>query len=180
VQRITVPACIACNNQWSNDEAHFRNVLLLSGNKTSVVQELWEGKTRRSFGYVDGRKRLGDLVNQLVPVLTDSGPRHMIYPGRDDRVMKIVRKVIRGLCHHHGLLSPVLDSQVWADIQQFEVPEEFLADCTAVHAERDILEYRYALLNEVGLHSFWILKFFGRTPFYGSVNQTTDARGDKN
>ena len=53
-QRITVDACQACNNGWSNDETHFRNVLLVAGDPNSAVRELWDGKTRRSFTYATG------------------------------------------------------------------------------------------------------------------------------
>jgi len=57
IQRITIDACEACNNGWSNDEPHFRNVLLVAGDPNPAVRELWEGKARRSFTYVDGLKR---------------------------------------------------------------------------------------------------------------------------
>src|SRR4051812_33325135 len=114
IRRITVPACLPCNNGWADDETHFRNIMLLSGHPTPVVRELWAGKVRRSFMYCDGGRRARDLVAQMVPVQTPQRERHMVYPGRDRRVVRIVRKVVRGLCHHHGLLPPVLDEQVWA------------------------------------------------------------------
>ena len=31
VQRLTIPSCKECNNGWSDDEVHFRNVLALAG-----------------------------------------------------------------------------------------------------------------------------------------------------
>lgn len=176
VRRITVPACEPCNNGWSGDEAHFRNVLLMSGESTPVVHELWSGKTKRSFDKCDGRKQAVDLVTQLVPVQTPEGGRHMIYPGRDPRVMRIVRKVIRGLCHHHGLLSPVSDFQVWADVQQFLVPPEFDALMTVAHAEEDVLRYRFAVIDGPEQHSCWVLRFFDRTPFFGIVYRSEEAR----
>jgi hypothetical protein len=175
VQRITVESCESCNNGWSNDEAHFRNVLLLAGDPNSAVRELWEGKAQRSFTYADGSKRARDLVGQLVPVETPEGERHLIYPGRDDRVLRIVRKIVRGLCHHHGLLSPIQDSQVLADIQRFEVQPEFLAEMEHCHAEKDVLEYRFGVVDERGIHSGWLLTFFGRTPFFCIVLRSTEA-----
>lgn len=175
-QRITVEACHPCNNGWSNDEPHFRNVLLVSGNPNSAVRELWEGKTLRSFTYADGLKRVRDLAAQIVPVETPEGERHMIYPAKDDRVLRIVRKIIRGLCHHHNLLSPVHDSQVLADIQRFEVPPEFLADMTHCHAEEDVLQYQFGVTDEPEIHSGWLLNFFGRTPFFCIVFRSVDAR----
>jgi len=174
--RITVTACIDCNNGWADDEAHFRNVLLVAGAPTPAVRELWEGKTRRSFTYSDGRKRARDLAVQMVPVKTPEGERYMIYPAKDERVLRIVRKIVRGLCHHHGLLSPVKDEQVWADIQRFEVPPEFLAEMTFAHADEDVLQYHCGVVDEPEMHSSWILNFYGRTRFHCSVFRSLATR----
>jgi hypothetical protein len=65
VQRITVPACRDCNHGWSDDEAHFRSVLTIAGEPNEVARELWNGKIKRSFQKVDGRRRFIDLYNQL-------------------------------------------------------------------------------------------------------------------
>lgn len=176
VQRITVPACLSCNNGWSQDEAHFRNVLLLAGNPTSVVSELWTGKALRSFGHVDGRRRVNDLVAQLVPIAMADGERHMIYPGRDPRFMRVVRKVMRGLCHHHTSLSPVSDRQVWADVQRFTIPPEFEMGMMRADVDEDVLHYRFFVLDEEQFHSCWMLRFFGRTSFFGIVYQSDEAR----
>jgi hypothetical protein len=107
-----VPACVPCNSGWADDEPHFRNVILLAGVPTLAVRELWEGKTRRSLKQPDGRRRALEIAKLLVPVTTNDGDRHMIYPAQDERVLRIVRKTVRCLCHRHGLLSPVLDGQV--------------------------------------------------------------------
>jgi hypothetical protein len=175
-QRITVDACQACNNGWSDDESHFRNVLLLAGDPNPAVRELWEGKTRRSFTYADGLKRVRDLAAQIEPVDMPEGGRHMIYPAKDERVLRIVRKVVRGLCHHHKLLSAVQDNQVVADIQRFQIPEAFLSEMTSAHAEEDVLQYRYGLVDEPEIHSGWLLNFFGRTPFFCIVFRSLEAR----
>lgn len=176
VQRVTVPACLECNNGWSGDEPHFRNVLLLCGEATAAVQELWAGKTRRSFYQLDGSKRLRDLVDELVPVQMAEGERHMIYPARDPRVVRIVRKVIRGLSHHHKLPSPISDGQVWADVQKFLVPPEFGAGMTQGHVDEDILQYQFWSLDDDDFHSCWVLRFFKRTAFFGIVYQSELAR----
>jgi hypothetical protein len=168
VQRITVPTCEQCNRGWANDEAHFRNMLLISGERTSVVSELWEGPTQRSFTKEDGGKRARDLAAQMVPVQTPQGERYMVYPGRDERVLRIVRKVVRGLCHYHDLLSPVPDEQVWADVQKFEISPEFLTQMTSAHVEEDVLQYRFSVIEDpdIDIHSGWLLQFFTRTPFF--------------
>jgi hypothetical protein len=177
VQRITVDACGGCNNGLSDDEAHFRNVLLVSGNPTDVVRELWDGKAHRGFRQVDGRRRVLDVAAGMVAVHTPEGERYMIYPGRDARVTRVVRKIVRGLCHHHGLPSPVPDGQVWADVQKFEIQSEFLADMSCHHVDGDVLEYRVGTLGgDPDIHSVWLFTFFTRTPFVSIVYRSAEAR----
>jgi hypothetical protein len=174
--RITVPACKACNGGWVDDEPHFRNVLLVAGEPNALVRELWQGKTRRSFEQPDGRRRARDLTEHMEPIETPEGPRHLIYPARDQRVLRIVRKVVRGLCHHHGLISPVSDDQVVADIQRFEIPPAFQDEMVVAHAEADILVYRYSLVDDPHMHSGWVLNFFERTLFFCIVFRSSVAR----
>jgi hypothetical protein len=174
--RITVPACQACNGSWVDDEPHFRNVMLVAGEPNVAVRELWEGKTRRSFQQPDGRRRARDLTAHMEPVETADGPRHLICPARDERVLRVVRKVVRGLCHHHGLLSPVADDQVVADIHRFEIPAAFQDEMVVAHAETDILIYRYSLVDDPDMHSGWVLSFFERTPFFCIVFRSNAAR----
>ncbi len=176
IPRITVPACAPCNNGWADDEVHFRNVMLVSGEPTTAVRELWEGKTRRSFTYADGRKRARDLAELLVPIATADGERHMIFLAKDERVLRIVRKTVRGLCHHHGLMSPVLDGQVLAVIKEFEIPPEFLAEMTQGDSEADVLDYRFGLVDEPEIHSGWLLTYYGRTTFLCIVFRSLEAR----
>src|SRR5262245_41583340 len=84
VQRLTVPAYGACNNAWSDDEAHFRNVLLLAGEQNDACRERWGTTARRSFReQADGKRRVADLAARIVPVQTAAGERHKIYPGQD-------------------------------------------------------------------------------------------------
>ena len=118
VQRLTVPACRGCNGSWADDEAHFRNVLLVSGESNDPVTELWNGPAARGFRDVDGLRRLRDLASLLRPVVVDGQPRHMIYPAQDPRVLRVVRKVVRGLSYHHELWAPVSDGRVWADVMR--------------------------------------------------------------
>lgn len=169
VQRLTVPACNACNNGWSDDEAHFRNVMLLSGKPNDAVHELWKTTTTRSFNQVDGKRRVLDLFDQLIPVQAPEGHRHLIFPAKDKRVLRVVRKVIRGLCYHHGLLSALSEERVWVDILKYIVPEEFLVEMSVHHREADIFEYRYLVVNDLGIHSCWLLTFFECRTFIGIV-----------
>lgn len=176
IQRITVPACEACNRSWVDDEPHFRTVLLCCGDSSPIVNELWYGRTLRSFDQVDGVRRCRDVARQLVPVKVAGVNRHKVYPADDSRFMRVLRKVVRGLSHHHDVLTPVSDGQLWADVQRFPPPPEFVAGMTAGHADPDVLEYRWATLQgDEFVHSWWLLKFFGRTPFIALVFHSPEA-----
>ncbi|MGH2361790.1 MAG: hypothetical protein ACRDGM_14770 [bacterium] len=105
----------------------------------------------------------------MKPVETTEGTRHMVYPGRDDRVLRIIRKIVRGLWHHHGIMSPVHDQQVRADVLKYGVPAELLAEMSYHHLEKDIFEYRYTVLGESEIHSAWLLTFFERRTFIATV-----------
>lgn len=170
IQRMTVPACKDCNYSWQDDEVHFRSVLLVSGDPNSPVLENWE-TVRRSWEQPDGRRRVSDLAAQLVAVETSEGLRHMIYPAKDPRVMRVIRKIARGLCFHHQLDAPVPDSRVWADVQRFQVPPALLDEMKTEHREADIVQYRYAMLSDGDLQSLWLLKFFERTHFIAIVSR---------
>jgi len=170
VPRLTVPACNRCNNSWSDDEAHFRNVLLVSGDPNEAVKEIWNTKALRSFNEVDGHKRVRELLKQMHKVQTSTGERWAIYPASDESVMRIVRKVIRGLCHYHSVMSPVSDKRVWATVQRYQVPRAFLDEMEHHHREEDIAKYSYCVLNEPPIHSVWLITFYQRRTFIGMVS----------
>lgn len=175
VQRLTVPACNPCNNGWADDEAHFRNVMLLAGEPNDAVNELWHSTAARSFQQIDGSRRVMDLVEMMKSIQTPEGERLMIFPAKDERVMRIIRKIIRGLCHYHNVLSPVRDTQVWADVLKYAIPQVFLDKMSIHHREQNIVHYRYQVLNETGIHSAWLLTFFERRTFIGVVSMSEEG-----
>ena len=147
----------------------------MSGEPNKAVQELWQTKAHRSFKEVDGHRRVRDLLEQIQRVETEVGERWAVYPGRDERVMRIVRKVIRGLCHYHRIMSPVSDRRIWTDILRYRVPPEFLNEMEHHHREKDIAEYRYQILDEPPIHSAWLITFFERRTFIGMVSTSEDG-----
>ena len=169
VQRLTIPSCNVCNNGWADDEAHFRNILALAGEPNDSRRELWETTVQRSFQQVDGPRRIQDIVKNLRPVKVDDKPKHMVYPGEDVRVIRVVKKVVRGLSHYHKVLSAVPESRVWADVMKYRMPDEFFAQMTYAHREPDVAEYRYAVIEEDGIQSAWLMTFFKRITFIGIV-----------
>ena len=175
VQRLTIPSCNGCNKGWSDDEAHFRNILALAGEPNEARRELWKTTIRRSFGKSDGTRRLKNLRETLHPVEIDGKARHKVYPGQDDRVIRIVKKVVRGLCHYHRVMSAVSERRVWVDVLKYQVPEEFLSEMAYEHREQDIAEYRYRVLRESGIHSAWLITFFQRITFVAMVSLSEDG-----
>jgi len=175
VQRLTIPSCNECNKGWSDDEVHFRNVLALAGEPNQARRELWETTIRRSFEKSDGIRRVRDLVDILHPVEIEGNARYKVYPGQNDRVLRIVKKIIRGLCHYHGVMTAVSEKRVWADVLKYQIPEEFLSQMAYEHREQDIAEYRYQVLNESGIHSAWLITFFQRVTFVGIVSISEDC-----
>jgi hypothetical protein len=93
----------------------------------------------------------------------------MVYPGEDMRVIRVMKKIIRGLSHYHNVMSAVPESRVWADVVKYQVPDDFLAQMTYAHREPDVAEYRYSVIGEVGIQSAWLVTFFERVTFIGIV-----------
>lgn len=173
VQRLTVPACDKCNNSWANDEVHFRNVLVVAGDPaTSVRTELWKTTIDRSFSQIDGYKRLSDLIAQLKSITIGHQDRQIIYPGNDARVLRVVRKIVRGLHYYHKLFWPLSDDSIFVDVLKYEVPPHFLDEMELHDRDKDIVEYRFKELNEYDIQTVWIITFFQTVPFIAIVNQT--------
>ncbi len=170
VQRMTLPACISCNGEWSDDEAHFRNVLALAGEITPIVRELWDDGVLRGFKEIDGTRRVEDIFSLLKPIVLAGKPRSMIYPASDPRVLRIIRKIVRGLLYTHKLPS-ANESDIFADIHRFEIPTEFDELFQYEHRDPDIIKYKYARLDTNPILSFWVITFFNRTTFIAAVLQ---------
>ena len=95
----------------------------------------------------------------------------MIYPARDERVLRVLKKIVRGLSHHHGIETAVAEERVWVDVMKYRIPDEFVAEIEFHHREPDVCEYWYETDYEGELSSVWLLKFFGRRMFIASVSR---------
>ena len=84
IQRIKVPSCNPCNNSFSDDEAHFRNIMTLAGKPGPITLELWE-KVEGSLDKKDGKKRLLDIYRQMKPVGNSGSGLYKVYPGKDEK-----------------------------------------------------------------------------------------------
>lgn len=170
VNLLTVPACNACNNSWSEAEAHFRNILMLAGEPSPAVHEIWQDKVIPSFAKADGQKRLRDIWREMVPTVVDGRARHVVYPARDPQVMAIVRKIIRGLCYHHYQMIALADTDIYADIMRFPIPAGLLQSLEDEHRQPEVFKYTHILADDGGIHSYWLLTFYERTKFIAAVS----------
>ncbi len=176
IQRLTLPACRKCNDSWANDEAHFRNILVVAGDPiTPEKKELWDTTVDRSFSQIDGFKRIEDLLQQMKPIAVDGQNRHMVFPGNDERVIRVIKKIIRGLCYHHDILSPLPEEMIRADILKFEIPESLLNGMEIQHRDKEIVEYRFHVFNEIELQSVWLITFFQTVTFIAFVSMNNGA-----
>lgn len=168
---IIVDACYSCNNGMSEDETHFRNMISLAGPANEPVMSLWNGKIGRSFEQTDGGKQIRNIFENLVPVSTESGPRHAVYPDQDLRVMRVIRKIVRGL-HFHKFRTPIPDNCVSAKVLIYRVPEEL--EIAMEYDERILEIFRSWNFNVDCDPNFkahvWILEFFQRCKFIAWVD----------
>jgi|GEM_PF-375851 len=172
---ITVAACESCNGRWSDDEEHFRNVVNSAGDFNPAAEELFLDKIKRSFRRPGGDRRIRDLLSMSEAAEVNGTTRLKIYPARDPRVLDIIRKIVVGLCHHYGIVTALNTKRIWADVLRFRVPGEYLAGLHYEQREADVVDYWYGLQTEPGLHSVWILRFYGRTTFIAVVSESEDG-----
>jgi hypothetical protein len=92
----------------------------------------------------------------------------MIYPANDPRVLRIIRKIVRGLLYTHKFPS-ANESDIFADIHRFEIPAEFAEIFQYEHRDPDIVKYKYARLDTDPILSVWVITFFNRTTFIAAV-----------
>jgi hypothetical protein len=57
----------------------------------------------------------------------------------------------------------------------YRIPEKFLAEMKYAHREPDIAEYRYSVINDLGINSAWLITFFERVPFIGIVSTAEEG-----
>jgi hypothetical protein len=149
--------------------------MLVSGEPNLVVQELWDTKARSSFDKVDGKRRLRDVYDAMKPVNFEGHSRRATFPGNDPRVVRIVKKIVRGLSFYHKLPVPVSESQVWTDVLKYPILEEYLRQLEFHHREKDIFTYGFTSSNEPGIESIWLLLFFERCFFIAFVEPPPDG-----
>lgn len=176
IQRPTVPECSECKKIWQEAENQFRNVMVIAGTPNRAAMEQWEGPVKRSFNKPSGGQWAKALVEQMVAIENTEGPVYNIYPANNPEVMCVIRKIIRGLCHYHGIATAVSDKRVWVDILKYQIPPYLKENMKWFHIGPELLEYAYEITNdkELNVHSAWYLRFYEQREFIGVVALSED------
>ncbi len=180
LQLLTVPACEKCNQSYSDDEEHFRNVITTGGEITPITRELFFDKVRPSFAKGKSLRHFRQLVGMMKDYKADEEQRHIIYPMQDTRFVRILLKVYRGLAFHH-FGCPVPEENIWTDVLKYSIPPGLLEGTVWNRYDTDIFEYWYGIYEypERTYISFWILRFFGTRNFIGKIDMTDNMSYDK-
>jgi len=150
--------------------------MLLAGEPNPAVQERWED-AQRSFDECDGKKRVTEIAQMLVPVTVNGEERKMIFPARSPAVLRVVRKIVRGLAHHHEIGTAIPEDRVWVDVLRYPIPRDLLESTTFHHRDPEIFEYWFDETSEDGISSIWFLKFFEKRMFVASINALPGNEG---
>ena len=80
-QLLTVPACRECNESFSDDEEHFRNVITVMGEASGAVKELFNDKVHKSFVTGKSLRHFRQMVDMMKECQRPEGKRYLVYPG---------------------------------------------------------------------------------------------------
>lgn len=151
--------------------------MLMASTANRPATDLWRAKTVPSFAKVDGLHRLQALRERMKPIDVNGEQRFMVYPAEDERVMRVARKVVRGLLHHHRFLTAVPEADVWVDVLRYHIPPAFEEEfVTPPASDPQVFGYRYWLSRESDIHSAWTLRFFESCTFLAVVGPDIGTR----
>lgn len=179
IRLLTVPACKKCNASYSDDEEHFRNVIVCAGENAPIINELFYDKVNASFVKRKSLRHLRQLCDLMKEHQSPDGKRHIIYPMQDARFVRILKKILRGLAFHH-FHCPVPEEDIWIDVLKYAIPPALLDNVKWYNYEPDIFEYHYEICKvESAYESYWLLKIFGTRQFIGRIDMRENMDFDK-
>jgi hypothetical protein len=174
ITKITVPECHVCKEYWQDDDAHFRAVVLLCGEPNDQVNAKWPTVVR-SFR---DRRCAKDLQDMMVSVEVSGVQRHKLYPMQDDRVVRVLKRIVRGLCYKHGLGSRITEEQVFVDVLRYAIPPAFQTEFKRESLDDAFCWYEYSDRrgkDDGEFHSVWVIEFYGRTRFFCLVSASASG-----
>jgi len=147
-QLLTVPACQQCHGNFSDDDAHFRNVLPLCGEyPPALIRELWEGGVLRALDASDGNRRVSDLLNMIE---TDSDGKSRIWPERNQSFMAVLHRFVRAICWYHNYGWPVAEERVNVERLAYQIPSGYLTSVPGGASPGELLRWSFAARPEDG------------------------------
>ena len=150
---------------------------MIAGEPNQAIYETWQ-TVQRSFDKPSGKRWISDIYKTMVPISTESGYRHMVYPYKDPRVNLVLRKIVRGLSAYHGIMTSVSDEQVWVGYVPNMLPESVRDEMLVYNLGEDFVRYGIALFDdEIEMQSGWLFRFYGSRDFLGIVSKSYDAKG---
>lgn len=174
---VLVPSCQQCNNFFSKYEKDARPELLMAGPTNDAVRSLFFGKVVRDLSRPEGRGSLMRLYAKLRPVTVDGCSRMEIVPHQSVDVTLVLRKIIRGLSRHHGLLWPVPDTGVDVHPMNTDLPEAFVDALEHHVCDPSVFRYGFCVTPLADLHSVWRLTFYETRTFLGAVKWCPNGLG---
>jgi hypothetical protein len=173
VTRIVLPECLRCKAIWQNAEDNFRSLMVLAAaDDNHHAEALWNGPIRRAHGReLDGKQRKRDLFKWTVTKKTPEGETHTLYLANIENVHLVIRKMVRGLCHHHGLGTQVKDHQVLVMGQYLNEPPDG-AEAVAFNHVPGVFRYSFfhRHLQPDVFHVTWLLTFYEKVSFISLVS----------
>lgn len=171
---LTVPCCYRCHSDTSEDDEHFRNVLLISADlehdpRASRSRE----RILRSRARPEQNTYWQEFVDSVEDVDVFSGGG--IWIGRQpgipisSPVRRVVERMARGLYfHEYGTPFPHTHEVVRATTDQFGVHITHLATTFGVSFDRrsacdDQFAYGFKMVDGDNASGIWIGEFFGRS-----------------
>jgi hypothetical protein len=172
MQVLKIPACPKCNHSWEKDEAHFRTSMVACGlDITPQRTQLWETSVRSFDKPISGRGDVWAIASQLVssPILNEYGrPYQRIFPCRDPRVVRVLKKIIRGLAYSHRR-DVIADERVAVTARPLPLPIEIHEGLAPVYTVPHVFKSRAYFSDTGDFHSFWVLEFFDNVRLMGWI-----------
>jgi hypothetical protein len=173
VQRITVPECIKCKAVWQDAEDEFRSIVVLGAEgNNDHANEKWDGPVNRSFQRKeDGIRRIEAMMKSLARRQTSNGEDLRLFPHRSEKVNLVVKKMVRGLCHYHGLATQVHDQAILANPFP-NSPPDHVKSVVEFNYLPGVFRYSYfsVHLQPQKIHLHFLLTFYERVSFLGMVS----------
>jgi len=146
-------------------------MVLAAADDNEYATAQWDGPISRAHRRPeDGWQRMGELLKWVVERDTPEGKEYVLHPADIEKVLLVARKMVRGLCHYHGLTTQVADHQVLA--MQYDHSPPPGAEAVEYNHVPGVFRYSYfhQHLEPNAIHVSWLLTFYERISFIGLVS----------